>query len=49
MNICDKAGKSAENARTCLKAVVRKLFNSDPHVGLKAVTVCIVTYHLNFI
>ncbi|KAF7287130.1 hypothetical protein GWI33_002506 [Rhynchophorus ferrugineus] len=39
MNTCDKAGKSSENAKACLRAIVRKLYNSDPHVALKAVTV----------
>ncbi|XP_066143880.1 signal transducing adapter molecule 1 [Euwallacea fornicatus] len=38
MNICDKAGKSGDDAKTWLKAIVKRLFNSDPHVGLKAVT-----------
>ncbi|XP_030765343.1 signal transducing adapter molecule 1 [Sitophilus oryzae] len=39
MNICDKAGKSSEDARTWLRAIVKRLYNSDPHVGTKAVTV----------
>ncbi|XP_018576765.1 signal transducing adapter molecule 1 isoform X1 [Anoplophora glabripennis] len=38
MNICDKAGKSSEAARNYLKAIIRRLYNNDPHVGIKAVT-----------
>lgn len=39
MNICDKAGKSSEDAKAWLRAIVKRLYNSDPHVGVKAVTV----------
>ncbi|CAG9768700.1 unnamed protein product [Ceutorhynchus assimilis] len=38
MTICDKAGKSSEDAKAWLKAIVKRLYNSDPHVGIKAVT-----------
>ncbi|KAL1513445.1 hypothetical protein ABEB36_002856 [Hypothenemus hampei] len=38
MNICDKAGKSSEDAKAWLRAIVKRLYNTDPHVGLKAVT-----------
>lgn len=39
MNICDKAGKSSEAAKTYLKAIIKRLYNNDPHIGIKAVTV----------
>ncbi|KAH1001494.1 hypothetical protein HUJ04_005508 [Dendroctonus ponderosae] len=39
MNICDKAGKSSDDAKAWLRAIVKRLYNTDPHVGLKAVTV----------
>lgn len=38
MNICDKAGKSSEDARAWLRAIIKRLYNTDPHIGLKAVT-----------
>ncbi|XP_050302427.1 signal transducing adapter molecule 1 isoform X2 [Anthonomus grandis grandis] len=38
MNICDKAGKSSDDAKAWLRAITKRLYNSDPHVGLKAVT-----------
>ncbi|KAG5873921.1 hypothetical protein JTB14_030346 [Gonioctena quinquepunctata] len=38
MNICDKAGKSSEEAKNYLKAITKRLYNSDPHIGVKAVT-----------
>ncbi|XP_057652074.1 signal transducing adapter molecule 2 [Diorhabda carinulata] len=37
MNICDNAGKSAEDAKAHLKAITNRLFHQDPHVGIKAV------------
>ncbi|XP_060517077.1 signal transducing adapter molecule 1 [Cylas formicarius] len=38
INICDKAGKSSEDSKAYLKAIVKRLFNTDPHIGVKAVT-----------
>lgn len=38
MNICDKAGKSSEDSKAWLRAIIKRLYNSDPHIGLKAVT-----------
>ncbi|KAJ8917776.1 hypothetical protein NQ315_010682 [Exocentrus adspersus] len=38
MNICDKAGKSTEAAKSYLRAIIKRLYNSDPHIGVKAVT-----------
>lgn len=38
MNICDKAGKSSEAAKSYLRAIIKRLYNNDPHVGIKAVT-----------
>lgn len=39
MNICDKAGKSSEAAKIYLKSIIKRLYNNDPHIGIKAVTV----------
>ncbi|CAG9814043.1 unnamed protein product [Phaedon cochleariae] len=38
MNICDSAGKSPEDAKNYLQAITKRLYNPDPHVGIKAVT-----------
>lgn len=42
MNICDKAGKNCDDAKQYLKAIIKRLYHSDPHVGIKAVTVSII-------
>lgn len=39
MDICDKAGKSSDQAKQYLRALYKRLYNADPHVGLKAVKV----------
>lgn len=41
MDICDKVlqGNAKENAKDCLRSIVRKLNASDPHVQVQAVTV----------
>lgn len=44
MNICDKAGKSSEDAKSYLRAIIKRLGNEDPHIGVKAITVSILCY-----
>lgn len=39
MQICDEAGKISDQAKPYLKAILKRLYNPDPHIGLKAVTV----------
>lgn len=39
MDVCDKAKQSPEEARNYLKAILKRLSNSDPHIGLQAATV----------
>lgn len=39
MDVCDKAKQSPEEARNYLKAILRRLNHSDPHVGVQAATV----------
>ncbi|KAK9510582.1 hypothetical protein O3M35_005329 [Rhynocoris fuscipes] len=38
MEICDKVGSSEANARDCLRSIVKRLHNQDPHVVLQAIT-----------
>jgi hypothetical protein len=39
MEICDKVGNSPANAKDCLRSILRRLNNPDPHVVLQAITV----------
>lgn len=39
MNICDKAGKNSEDAKKYLKAIIKRLFNTDPHIAIQGVVV----------
>lgn len=39
MDICDKVGSSSLNAKDCLRAIVRRLGNPDPHIVVQAITV----------
>lgn len=41
MQICDEAGKVSDQAKPYLRAILKRLSNADPHIGLKAVTVSI--------
>ncbi|XP_025830602.1 signal transducing adapter molecule 1 isoform X2 [Agrilus planipennis] len=38
LDICDKAGKSSDDAKACLRAIYKRLNNSDPHIQVQAVT-----------
>ncbi|XP_073987534.1 signal transducing adaptor molecule isoform X1 [Rhodnius prolixus] len=38
MEICDKVGTSETNAKDCLRSVIKRLHNQDPHVVLQAIT-----------
>lgn len=40
LDVCDKAGKSSEEAKNYLKAILKRLNHSDPHVAVQAATVC---------
>ncbi|XP_045470600.1 signal transducing adapter molecule 1 [Harmonia axyridis] len=37
MNICDKAGKNNEDAKKYLRAITRRLYNTDPHIAIQGV------------
>lgn len=41
MEICDEAGKVQDQAKPYLRAILKRLSHSDPHIGLKAVTVSV--------
>ena len=42
LDICDKVGgSSATNAKECLKSIVKRLNNPDPHIIMHALTVSI--------
>ncbi|XP_022901801.2 signal transducing adapter molecule 2 [Onthophagus taurus] len=38
IDVCDKAGKSTDDAKNYLKAIMKRLSNVDPHIAIKAVT-----------
>lgn len=38
MEICDKVGASSVNSKDCLKSIIKRLYNQDPHVVLQAIT-----------
>ncbi|CAL7939952.1 unnamed protein product [Xylocopa violacea] len=53
LDICDKVGTSSQNAKDCLRSIVKKLYSPDPHIVMQALTlldVCISncgkTFHL---
>lgn len=39
MEICDKVGNSSPNAKDCLRSIMKRLNNPDPHIVMQAITV----------
>ncbi|XP_003398833.1 signal transducing adapter molecule 1 [Bombus terrestris] len=53
LDICDKVGTSTQNAKECLRSIVKRLYSPDPHIVMQALTlldVCVIncgkTFHL---
>lgn len=40
IDICDKAGVNSKNAKDCIRSILKRLGNNDPHVAIQAITVC---------
>lgn len=38
MDICDKVGSSSTNAKDCLRSIIKRLANPDPHIVVQAIT-----------
>ncbi|CAK9833178.1 Signal transducing adapter molecule 1 [Anthophora retusa] len=38
MDICDKVGTSTQNAKDCLRSIVKRLCSPDPHIVMQALT-----------
>lgn len=39
MNICDNIGNSGKHAKDCIRSIIKRLNNPDPHVVIQAITV----------
>lgn len=39
IDICDKVGSSSQNAKECIRSIMKRLGHNDPHVAIQAITV----------
>lgn len=39
LDICDKVGASTQNAKDCLRSIIKRLNHQDPHVAIQGITV----------
>lgn len=46
MDICDKVGISSQNAKDCLRSIVKRLYCQDPHVVMQAITVSTLSFNI---
>lgn len=53
MEICDRVGNSTQNAKDCLRSIIKRLNSQDPHIVIQAITLldacssnCGKTFHL---
>ncbi|XP_055308219.1 signal transducing adapter molecule 1-like [Sitodiplosis mosellana] len=53
IDICDRAGGNSKNAKDCLRSIMKRIGNADPHVAIQAITLldaciknCGRTFHL---
>ena len=52
MSVCDRVGATASGPKECLKALIRRLNNPDPHVVIQAITLldaCVNNCGKNFL
>lgn len=44
LEICDRVGNSSQNAKDCLRSIVKRLNSQDPHIVIQAITVSTLSF-----
>lgn len=39
IDICDRAGVNSKNAKDCIRSIMKRMSNNDPHVAIQAIVV----------